>query len=201
MSKKGTFKIGINNLVSWGAAVVIIGLMAKLQHWPWGDWLIVVGLGTEAILFFLLGFQRDADESETVVKTAVVQPSSGATVALDNMFQQANVSPELIGKLGDGLKHFGEKVDAISKVSDASMATTKFADTLTNATAGFNKLNASFERATRELATISSSQQDAQAYQEQVNKLAHNLQQMNDNLAKLNAVYSNMLTAMNQPRS
>ena len=57
MAGKRKFKIGINNIVSWGATVVIIGLMAKLQHWPAGDWLIILGLGTEALLFLLLGFQ------------------------------------------------------------------------------------------------------------------------------------------------
>src|SRR3546814_14928144 len=59
MAEKRKFKIGINNIVSWGATVVIIGLMAKLQHWPAGDWLIILGLGTEALLFLLLGFQTE----------------------------------------------------------------------------------------------------------------------------------------------
>src|SRR5690606_7563164 len=173
----------------------------KLQHWPWGDWLIVVGLGTEAVLFFLLGFQNTEDEPSAAAQvTTVVRTSSGSSAALDKMLDQANVGPELIGRLAEGLRQFGEKVEAISNVSDASLATTKFANTLNSATEGFNKLNASFERATQELSTISSSHQDAQAYQEQVSKLAANLQQMNDNLAKLNAVYANMLSAMNQSR-
>ena len=27
---------GINNIVSWGATIVIIGLLFKIQHWPYG---------------------------------------------------------------------------------------------------------------------------------------------------------------------
>jgi gliding motility-associated protein GldL len=36
-----------------GAAVVIIGAMFKIQHWPFASLLLVVGLTTEAIIFFL----------------------------------------------------------------------------------------------------------------------------------------------------
>lgn len=200
MTQKGTFKVGINNMISWGASIVIIGLMAKLQSWSWGDWMIVVGLGTEAVLFFILGFQRE--EEPAVQEAVAVAPARVDTIqALDQMLHQADVNTELIGRLGDGLRQFGEKVEAISNISDVSLATTRFADTLGHATEGFQKLNVSFEQASRDLATIVNSNKDAQAYQEQVSQLANNLQQMNDNLAKLNAVYSNMLSAMNQPRA
>jgi len=53
---------GINNIVSWGATIVIIGLLFKIQHWQFATIFITLGLGTEAILFFLLGFQRDPVE-------------------------------------------------------------------------------------------------------------------------------------------
>ena len=53
---------GINNVVSWGATVVIIGLLFKIQHWPYGGFFISLGLGMEAFLFLILGFQRDSTE-------------------------------------------------------------------------------------------------------------------------------------------
>ena len=31
---------GITNIVSWGASVVIIGLLFKIQHWPYGGTLL-----------------------------------------------------------------------------------------------------------------------------------------------------------------
>ena len=267
MAQKGKFKVGINNIVSWGATVVIIGLMAKLQHWPWGDWMIVVGLGTEAFLFLILGFQR---ESEDVDWTRVypelaedytgelpkasarpaAQPSGiGNTAALDKMLQDAKISPDLIGNLGDGLRSFGDKVSAISNVSDASLATTQFTEKVKSATQGFAQLNTAFEKASADLANVGSASADAKTYQEQVSKLASNLQQLNavyelelsesgqklktitqhydsiaqtlknfndsaadtqqlreqvghlnKNLTSLNAIYGNMLAAMNQPR-
>ncbi len=264
MAEKRKFKVGINNIVSWGATVVIIGLMAKLQHWPAGDWLIIAGLGTEAILFFLLGFQsEDKDVDWTKVYPELAEDyqgelpkvsarpvaSVGNTAALDKMLQDARISPELIGNLGDGLRTFGDKVATISNVADASLATGQFTEKIKGATSSFDKLNIAFEQASSDLANIGGASADAKTYQEQVGKLANNLQQLNavyelelkesgeklksitqhydsiaktlqnfsesatdtqqlkeqvshlnKSLASLNAIYGNMLAAMNQPR-
>lgn len=189
MAQKEKFKIGINNVVSWGAAVVIIGLMAKLMHWPWGDWMIIVGLGTEAFLFFLLGFQKEAPSEAAVV--GVSHTNVGATAALDNLLDQGQVSPEMIGKLGDGLRKFGDQVQAISNVSDVSIATNQFADTLKNTTDGFQKMNASLEKVSHDLASMGGASTDSRSYQEQIDKLA-------TNLAQLNAVYEQELTQSDQ---
>ena len=37
-------KVGLNTVISWGASVVIIGLMFKILHWPFGELFIAVGL-------------------------------------------------------------------------------------------------------------------------------------------------------------
>lgn len=195
--KKRKFRIGINSVISWGASVVIIGLMFKILHWPGGEWMIAVGLVTEAILFFILGFQADNPEPDWVrvypeldeeysgelpkssVHAAVAPVSVGNTAALDKMLQDAKISPDLIGNLGDGLRSFGDKVAAINNVSDASLATNQFTQKMQLATAGFDKLNASFERASADLANIGSASTDAKTYQEQVGKLATNLEQLN----------------------
>ena len=55
---------GIGNIVSWGATIVIIGLMLKILHVPGGTYFIAAGLTAEAILFFILGFQRETEEPD-----------------------------------------------------------------------------------------------------------------------------------------
>ncbi|MCL2649659.1 MAG: gliding motility protein GldL [Candidatus Azobacteroides sp.] len=49
---------------SWGGAIVIIGTLAKLEHWPWGlgTLLLTVGLLTEFFVFFISGFDHPAKE-------------------------------------------------------------------------------------------------------------------------------------------
>jgi gliding motility-associated protein GldL len=256
---------GINNIVSWGATVVIVGLMFKILHWPGATWFITGGLSAEAILFFLLGFQRDEqeidwrraypelDEDYKGELPGASSRSGGSgvssTAALDKMLTDAKIGPELIGSLGEGLRTFGDKVNAISKVADAGEATTVFTAKVKQATASYETLSGAFQTASANLLEIAGSSIDSKAYHEQINKMAKNvsalnavyelelqdssnhlksmnkfyqnlsdtMQNFNDsindskqfkdeigrlakNLATLNAIYGNMLSAMNQPR-
>lgn len=194
MAEKRKFKFGINTLISWGASVVIIGLMFKILHFQGGEWMIAVGLTVEAVLFFVLGFQAEAKDPDWTrvypelaedyrgeLPKASARPAvaTGTTAALDKMLQDAKISPDLIGNLGDGLRTFGDKVAAISNVSDASLATNQFADKLKTASNGFDKLNAAFEKASTDLAEIGNSHTGAKTYSAEVDKLANNLQQLN----------------------
>ena len=40
-----------------GAAVVILGALFKLMHWPGASIMLIAGLGTEALIFFLSAFE------------------------------------------------------------------------------------------------------------------------------------------------
>ncbi|MEB0262626.1 MULTISPECIES: gliding motility protein GldL [unclassified Mucilaginibacter] len=259
---------GIGNIISIGATVVIIGLLFKIQHWKFASEFITLGLGTEAILFFILGLQREDKEVDWVrvypelnedfsgelPKSSSRPAISGGdnfsnTAALDKMLSDAKIGPELIGSLGDGLRTFGDKVNAISRVTDAGDATVAFTNKVKQATASYDGLSAAFEKASANLNEMANTNIDSKAYHDQVNNLAKNLSSLNavyelelqdssahlkamnsfyknlsltmnnfneslddskqfkeevgrlaKNLASLNSVYGNMLTAMNQPR-
>src|ERR1700744_2430652 len=191
---------GINNIVSWGATVVIIGLLFKIQHLPFGGLFISIGLGAEAILFFILGFQREEVEIDWTraypelahdyngeLPTSSQRDGGGSvgasnTAALDKMLADAKIGPELIGSLGEGLRTFGDKVANISKVADAGEATNEFSAKLRGAAASYDKLSSSFEKASANLSEMANSNVDSKAYHDQVNNLAKNL-------SALNAVY------------
>jgi gliding motility-associated protein GldL len=259
---------GIGNIISIGATVVIIGLLFKIQHWKFASEFITVGLGTEAILFFILGLQREEKEVDWVrvypelnedfsgelPKSSARPAISGGdnfsnTAALDKMLSDAKIGPELIGSLGDGLRTFGDKVNAISRVTDAGDATIAFTNKVKQATASYDGLSNAFEKASANLNEMANTNIDSKAYHDQVTNLAKNLSSLNavyelelqdssahlkamnsfyknlsltmnnfneslddskqfkeevgrlaKNLASLNSVYGNMLTAMNQPR-
>lgn len=256
--------------ISWGASVVIIGALAKIVHWggSYANYIIGVGLGVEAVLFFLTGFFPPEPElpwervypelnegfkgelPKATVRAAAPSGNFSSSAALDKMLTDAKIGPELIESLGTGLRTFGDKVATISTVSDAALATNDFTSKVKTATAGFDNLSASFEKATAQLKEMGESNVDSKAYHDQVNNLAKNLSALNavyelelqdssahlksmnkfyanlsltmnnfnesmedskqfkdevgklaKNLASLNAIYGNMLTAMNQPRS
>lgn len=187
--------------ISWGASIVIIGALFKILHLGgvWGNYMIGLGLGVEAFLFFLTGFfppAKDpawhkvypelADDFEGELPKASARPAKaenvGSTAALDKMLADAKIGPELINSLGTGLRTFGDKVAAISNTADAATATTEFSNKVKSASSSFDKLNVTFEKATANLAEMASSNVDSKAYHEQVNNLAKNL-------SALNAVY------------
>ncbi len=206
---------GINNIVSWGATVVIVGLMFKILHWPGATWFITGGLSAEAILFFLLGFQRepveidwrraypelDEDFDGELPKSSSKGAVGGGfsnTAALDKMLDDAKIGPDLIGSLANGLRTFGDKVNSISRVTDAGDATIAFTAKVKQATLSYDTLNSSFEKASLNLTELSATTINSKAYHEQVNKMAKNV-------ADLNAVYelelqdsSNHLKSMNK---
>ncbi|QQL50072.1 type IX secretion system motor protein PorL/GldL [Mucilaginibacter ginkgonis] len=264
MAGKKKSKFGVGNFVSFGAVVVIIGLLFKIQHWEYASTFITIGLGTEALLFFVLGLQPEAVEidwakaypeladdydGEPVKRVAPPVAATGNTAALDKMLSDAKIGPELISSLGDGLRTFGDKVANISKVADAGEATNDFATKIKAAGNSYDRLGAAFEKATANINELASTDTDSKAYHEQVNNMAKNLAALNavyelelqdssahlkamnkfysslastmqnfneslddsrqfkdevgklsKNLASLNAIYGNMLTAMNQPR-
>jgi gliding motility-associated protein GldL len=257
---------GINNIVSWGATIVIIGLLFKIQHWQFATIFITLGLGTEAILFFLLGFQRDVAEvdwtraypeldedftGDLKAKKAVGGGDSFSnTAALDQMLAEAKIGPELIGSLANGLRTFGDKVNSISRVTDAGDATIAFTNKVKQATASYDVLNNAFSKASVNLEELAGTAIDSKAYHDQVGKISKNLSALNavyelelqdssahlksmnkfyqemgntlgnfnasasdakqfkdeiarlaKNMATLNSIYGNMLSAMNQPRA
>ena len=215
---------GITNIVSWGATVVIIGLLFKIQHWPYGGMFISVGLLTESALFFILGFQRDREEVHVdwtrvypelnedfkgELPTATVRGggSGSNTQALDKMLADAKIGPELIGSLGEGLRTFGDKVSNISKVADAGLATSEFSSKVKTASASYDKLSVAFEQASANLSEMANSNIDSKAYHDQVNNLAKNLSALNAvyelelqdssaHLKSMNKFYHNMANTM-----
>jgi gliding motility-associated protein GldL len=261
---------GINNIVSWGASIVIVGLMFKILHWPGSTYFIAGGLIVEAILFLILGFQREETEIDwtraypelkedytgELPKAAVsrapqpVANNFSNTAALDKMLTDAKIGPELISSLGDGLRTFGDKVSSIAKAGDAGEATLELTNKVKIASASYDKLSTSFEKASANLSEMANSNIDSKAYHDQVNSLAKNLSALNavyelelqdssahlksmntfyqnvsltmqnfneslddskafkdevgrlaKNLASLNNIYGNMLSAMNQPKA
>ncbi|MXV49367.1 gliding motility protein GldL [Pedobacter sp. HMF7647] len=255
--------------ISWGASIVIVGALFKILHLGgvFGNYMIGIGLGVEACLFFLTGFVPPAKDPEwhkvypelhpdfegdlpVASSPRAVAAAPSSTAALDKMLAEANITPDLIGTLGDGLRTFGDKVATISNVTDAATATNEFTGKLKTASSSFDTLNASFEKASASLVEMANTNVDSKAYHTQVGNLTKNLSALNavyelelqdstthmksmsqfyqniagtmqnfnesmedskvfkdevgrlaKNLASLNAIYGNMLSAMNQPRA
>ena len=190
----------LHTAISWGASVVIVGALFKILHLGgvWGNYMIGIGLGVEAFLFFITGFfpppkdlpwtriypelseDYDGDFRAPSPKQALTM--STTTGALDKMMADAKIGPDLIASLGTGLRSFADKVHSISNMADTSNATLEFAGKIQTATQKFDSLGMAFEKATGSLTEMGNTHVDAKAYHEQVNGMAKNL-------SALNAVY------------
>jgi len=188
----------INVAISWGASIVIIGVLFKILNLGgvMANYMIGIGLGVEAILFFLMGFNPPAPEPnwERVYPELAddykgelpqrsqqnVAQSPSATAALDKMFADANVDQATINNLGVGLRAFSEKVAAINNISDVSLAANDFTEKLRIASSKFENLSSAFEKASANLVALSNTNTDAKSYHEQVQQLTQNLGSLNN---------------------
>ncbi|MEH6307455.1 gliding motility protein GldL [Olivibacter sp. CPCC 100613] len=196
--------------ISWGASVVILGALFKILHigGAMANYMIGAGLGVEALLFFLMGFNPPPKDPEwervypelaenysgelpkTSARQMVQNPGTSTTAALDKIFADAQVGPETIASLGKGLRSFNDKVTAISNISDASFAANEFTEKLRLASSKFDGLSAAFEKASANLVAMSSADSDTRGYHDQV-------QQLTQNLSSLNAMYERELKDSN----
>jgi len=142
-------KIGLNTIISWGASVVIVGLMFKILHWHGGEIMIAVGLLTEALLFFILGL---ASMSVPVEEPKDAADKGGS--ALHDLLA-TSITPKIIERLSMGFQQFNKTVESVNQVSASfdvtknlikELETTtvdvkKFRDNMTSVASGFDQFN------------------------------------------------------------
>jgi hypothetical protein len=58
------YRVAMKYLYAWGASVVIIGALFKILHLPGANEMLIVGLGTEAAVFFVSGLEPLPEEEK-----------------------------------------------------------------------------------------------------------------------------------------
>ncbi len=188
-----------------GAAVVILGALFKIQHWTGADEMLIVGLGTEAIIFFFSAFEKphaEYDWSLVYPELAGMNDDNLSPVKeLDNMLEKAKVDGELIKSLGEGLRKVNKAANGIGSVTDIADSTQEYSKQVSAAAKKLGNINDLYE------AQIASSNEQTEATRRMASNMTaslDNAQQMqielellSKNLNALNGVYGNMLNAMN----
>ena len=93
--------------------------MFKINHYPGASEMLVVGLSTEAIIFFFSAFEPPHEDPDWSWFTPNCNPGDGPkppTRQLDDMLAKANIDEELINNLGDGMRHLGEQAAKWAKL-------------------------------------------------------------------------------------
>jgi gliding motility-associated protein GldL len=224
MANKKRSIFTLDAIISWGATVVIIGAMAKILHWPGGELIIGIGLATEAVLFFIMGFvPPHKDPKWEKVYPQLSEEFNGTPIDMSKPVKlneleikgsagggglpDLQIGDDAIAKIKAGLENFTNKVGAISNAADASIATEDFVGSIKTASTKVNSLGVAFDHATAGVSTIATASEGAKEYNNQVINLGKNISALNAvyelelqdssaHLKSMNKFYSNLSQTM-----
>lgn len=192
-----------------GAAVVIIGALFKIMHWPGAGTFLIIGLGTEALIFGLSAFETETELDWTLVYPElaggeakkrdvkkVESPSEAQGLLsqkLDNMLKEAKIDGELMASLGNSIKNFEGAAKNMAPTVDAIASQKKYAEEMGLAASQLETLNGMYK------VQLESATRNAEINKEVAEnnlKLKDQMQSLTANLSSLNNVYGGMLSAM-----
>lgn len=191
-----------------GAAVVIVGALFKIMHWPGANEMLILGMGTEAVIFVISAFEpihQEVDWSLVYPELAGMDPSekksknanSGSiSQQLDKMLEEAKVGPELISSLGTGLQTLSDNVKGMSDMSSASVATSEYTENVQKASKSLASVSDSYNRAIDAMNSLATVSEGTKVYQEQMESINAEMGKLSRNISSLNSIYGNMLSAM-----
>lgn len=198
------FKNIMKFLYGWGGAIVIVGALFKILHLPGADIMLIVGLLTEAVIFFMSAFEplhTDPDWSLVYPELAMGHADHdldelpeamdemddlSLTEQLDTMLADAKIEPELIESLGAGMKALSDNASQLGEVSGASAATNKYIESLDSASNKVGELSDAYASASNALMGLTDAQDVGASVGEEMQKVS-------GNLAALNNVYEMQL--------
>ena len=172
-----SYKTFMGYLYGWGAAVVIIGALFKIMHWPGANIMLIAGMGTETVIFFLSAFEPPhkewdwslvypelagmIDENQLVEfdenGNPIEKPESKDPLSakLDKMLEEANISPELMDRLGQGMQNLADSANSMNNMANVTAATDKFVNNMDGVAGQAGKLLESMQGAPEAISTLS----------------------------------------------
>jgi gliding motility-associated protein GldL len=207
----------------YGGAIVIIGAMFKIQHWPGATIMLIGGLGIEAIIFMLSAHEplheeldwtiaypelalghSDDDHDTNELPDSTTSSSESVVEQLDNMLAKAKIEPELIKSLGDGMKNLSDNAGKLGDISSASDATNEYVENLKGASSKVGELSNAYDKASSEVSekagVLGNAYSKAAASIEEISNisggesnLGDQLDKVSGNLTQLNNLYEMQL--------
>ena len=228
LSESRGYKNFMAKLYGIGASVVMIGALFKLTHMPLFGWsgaanfMLTLGLVTEAIIFFFSAFEPihvepdwsrvypelwdmyHEDGDAPVKSSNNTRKNNGGEAnndliasRLDEMFEKANINSVTMERLSQGLNRLGENASKIADVSEAVAATSNYTKAMNKASETAMELDAQMSKTATNAAMFSDTSRKMNdtmtLYIEKVNASATNTDTLNHQLNDL----SKRMTAMN----
>jgi gliding motility-associated protein GldL len=171
--------------------------------------MLIVGLTTEAVIFFISAFEspsKDYDWSLVYPELSAIDLAGDkgrrgtVTQELDKMMEEAKIGPELLTSLGDGMRKLSDTASSLNSATDAAGATSAYSEQLNSAAKNMEALNALYavqlENTTSQVEIQNSLMEKLGSSMDESEALAKEVGKLSGNLSQLNSVYGNMLSAM-----
>ncbi len=206
MAQSNSKKKIMNMVYGLGAAVVIIGALFKIMHWPFGDEMLIIGLITEAGVFAVSAFEKvddDLDWSLVYPELAGGAASGGKKESpegllskkLDQMLKDARIDGELITSLSTSISSFEAAAKGMAPTADGMNATKKYSEEMAMAAAQMESLNSLYKV---QVESTSRQTEVNERVAENAEQLKAQMEHLTTSLSSLNGVYGGMLSAMSR---
>jgi gliding motility-associated protein GldL len=198
LESKG-FKSFMAKAYGIGASIVIVGALFKILHWKGADVMLMVGLLTEAAIFFISAFEPPHQEPDwTLVypELAGLEPkksgkkSGSITQELDKMMEEAKIGPDLINSLGNGLRALSDNVSGLKDLSTAAVATETYTKNVQQAAQSLTGISDQYAKAVSAMEGLVAASEGSKEYGAQIEKMIKNLSSLNS-IYELEIVESN----------
>lgn len=162
---KPGFKKFMSYLYGYGASIVIVGALFKINHYPGANLMLIVGMSIEAIIFVFSTMEKphpeyDWDRVYPVLKNNPdgtpmypegEAPAPGAGKSgesqhllsdkLDEMLEKAHITPEVFDRLSSGLEKLTETTANLSNLTNVVNVNKTYADEMAQMTNNLSQLN------------------------------------------------------------
>lgn len=208
-ASKGYKKL-MGKVYGFGAAVVILGALFKIMHWPFCDEMLIIGLSTEALIFALSAMEPLHAEPNWAVYYPYLLPederpqsaeelaafpkpldlaggaggdsSTGITEKFDELLANAKIDQALLDRLGSSMRDLSNNAEQLKSVSLAATATESYVTNLEAASQSVATLVSDYKKASLSLVGITEAQKDGE-------QMGMAMQGVSKNLTALNNVY------------
>lgn len=193
----------------WGASVVLLGALFKIQHWAHAGTLLTVGMLTEVIIFFFSAFEPPHEEPDwSLVYPELIgldprEREGGLKVEgldeLQSFLENVSIDSNKLTNLSQGLGKLSDAAERISDMSEAAVATEGYIETLRNASEAVGTLSDSYNTSSKDISE--SATQLSQSYNQLATDVSNNGREFSDKVQEsgdqLISTYEDFKTSLN----
>lgn len=188
--KSNWFKYLKNFIIGIGAALVMLGALYKIQSWEGGSLMLTIGLVTEAIIFTILGILPPEHDyyweklypGLSKYGSKIAPLTAGDVGEVERPINGVVVENQLSGMLSE-LQTMSRSLGSLKALQEVDFSETS--DQLKSMSNFYTRMNEAMH-------TLNDTIEDTKQYKDQ-------LASLNTNLGSLNAVYGNVLSALQGP--